>query len=1073
MLLLSLLSSIWIAAPLVLADALPQSAISGPCIADEDCAVYNKRLAGWAPGPQPGGYLCVNAMCKYVVAAGELCSRSSDCSVYEYIRRTVARNASASLLPTGSVANMTGYMNSICSPSYCTIASTCSRISDPLFNYDPTFGIINLPDQHVGNSCCGGATDHDACSQLGSFLDICSIDHTCSASPDPTIDHLTCAPVSERSTQWIGVIITLVGAATLNIGLNLQKLALRKRQEKFVKKKEQQRSNVVRKITSFRVGLSDLYRKYSFASLPFGRRTPSESPPPASTQTDELSTINMPESTFNSNSRSPNPTTTGDLRPNPGETNLLLDGLPTSKAHTTDSFARPTTNVSQTQDFSKSREHLNTFEASSTNAPIVALDSSHLTLTQSENKVAHTDYDRTGFPETSEYSTVLNQQADQDEIVSQDALKPKSGAENTKLANGKYPAPVPRAKSTNDHRAHRLSMGNTPEFEKKLNFSSLLRSPAWMLGMLVFIIGNFLNFIALQFAAQSLVAPLGSISLVVNVIIAPLLNNEKWTYKDVVGVILIVGGSSMVVAFAGVSGKDYNLCVLMALFRRVPTIAFLVVTSTLIAVVFCTIVIVEKNLDIVDEPTAATIKETLAGRLIKVETNGDGNDEDRPSDESDAQVPVIADNINGLTVSVRERMTSDGETRRTLTLAEAPSPLKSGFGEELQNGDASRFIPKENTVGNLLNAKNSDGRSVYSVCLTFVVDDANKQKTTQSNTPSLSTSAPNASASFLPVVPKTSSIGGFENVSQTAKVDTRSSSLDCSNDIHEAVCASSQDQADDTIHHLGQIATVPGRPTPFGISSRHSHDTQIEHHPMMPPISLSREPTSTSTVKSFKPHRLKCLQSIRNAFNQLPFIIFLKNIKLVPRLKHKISLSSIAVRVILPFSYASLGGLMATITVLFAKATVHLLSATFFEGNNQFNNFGSWLITGVTVVTAVSQIYWINMGLQRYDALLQIPVFYVVWTLFDVVGGGIYFDEFRGFNTKQYALFIFSVCVIFAGVSVLASRLKSLSDEEILLNGGVVPEVGKVEQKNDEERGGNPLMSRMNDESVSTTNGKP
>ena len=75
--------------------------------------------------------------------------------------------------------------------------------------------------------------------------------------------------------------------------------------------------------------------------------------------------------------------------------------------------------------------------------------------------------------------------------------------------------------------------------------------------MIVFVFSSFLNFIALQFAPQSLVAPLGSISLVVNVIIAPLINRESFTWKDIVGVILIVGGSSMTVAFAGVSGKGF------------------------------------------------------------------------------------------------------------------------------------------------------------------------------------------------------------------------------------------------------------------------------------------------------------------------------------------------------------------------------------------------------------------------------------------------------------------------------------------------------------------------------------
>jgi hypothetical protein len=123
---------------------------------------------------------------------------------------------------------------------------------------------------------------------------------------------------------------------------------------------------------------------------------------------------------------------------------------------------------------------------------------------------------------------------------------------------------------------------------------------------------------------------------------------------------------------------------------------------------------------------------------------------------------------------------------------------------------------------------------------------------------------------------------------------------------------------------------------------------------------------------------------------------------------------------------------MGTLTVLFAKATIHLLTESIFQRNNQFTSFSSWVFTFITLMTAFNQIYWINMGLARYDALLQIPVFYVVWTLFDVIGGGIYYDEFSNFEIYQFVWFCCGVIVIFLGVVVLAGRLKQLEtgDEE-------------------------------------------
>ncbi|KAH6579792.1 hypothetical protein BASA61_010027 [Batrachochytrium salamandrivorans] len=217
--------------------ATPPPATAGHCSSDDDCVVYNKRLLGWSPGSRSGGYLCVNDQCAYVVAAGEMCKKPSDCSIYQYVDRAIARNSSSSLLPAAAISNPTAYLNSVCAPEYCTIASSCSTNSDPLFNADPASGVINIPGQYLGQSCCTGATTTDTCAQLGSFLDICNNDNVCSTSSDPNINHLICVHISERSTQWIGVIITLVGAATLNIGLNLQKLALRKRHEKWSRRR--------------------------------------------------------------------------------------------------------------------------------------------------------------------------------------------------------------------------------------------------------------------------------------------------------------------------------------------------------------------------------------------------------------------------------------------------------------------------------------------------------------------------------------------------------------------------------------------------------------------------------------------------------------------------------------------------------------------------------------------------------------------------------------------------------------------------------------------------------------------
>ncbi|KAH6579790.1 hypothetical protein BASA61_010025 [Batrachochytrium salamandrivorans] len=110
-----------------------------------------------------------------------------------------------------------------------------------------------------------------------------------------------------------------------------------------------------------------------------------------------------------------------------------------------------------------------------------------------------------------------------------------------------------------------------------------------------------------------------------------------------------------------------------------------------------------------------------------------------------------------------------------------------------------------------------------------------------------------------------------------------------------------------------------------------------------------------------------------------------------------------------------------------AKASIHLLTATLFENNNQFNNFGAWVITGITFVTAVGQIYWINMGLQRYDAYTPDPS---LLRGVDVIRRYWRRDLFRRvpwLQCKAVCLVYLSITVIFVGVIVLAGRLLNRS----------------------------------------------
>lgn len=72
------------------------------------------------------------------------------------------------------------------------------------------------------------------------------------------------------------------------------------------------------------------------------------------------------------------------------------------------------------------------------------------------------------------------------------------------------------------------------------------------------ILGSFGDFAALAFAAQSIVAPLGALTLVSNVVLAPLLLGETISRADVVATAVIIAGSCLAVAFASHEEKEYT-----------------------------------------------------------------------------------------------------------------------------------------------------------------------------------------------------------------------------------------------------------------------------------------------------------------------------------------------------------------------------------------------------------------------------------------------------------------------------------------------------------------------------------
>lgn len=103
------------------------------------------------------------------------------------------------------------------------------------------------------------------------------------------------------------------------------------------------------------------------------------------------------------------------------------------------------------------------------------------------------------------------------------------------------------------------------------------------------------------------------------------------------------------------------------------------------------------------------------------------------------------------------------------------------------------------------------------------------------------------------------------------------------------------------------------------------------------------------------------------------------------------------------FSYAAISGIVGSQSILFAKTSVELVMDTANGGRLFLLDPVAYLILLSMGGTVTLQIYWLNCGLARWDALYNVPVFQSFWILVSVVGGGVFYREFNGFDVLQVA----------------------------------------------------------------------
>eukprot|EP01062_Namystynia_karyoxenos_P047524 TRINITY_DN3589_c0_g1_i2.p1 TRINITY_DN3589_c0_g1~~TRINITY_DN3589_c0_g1_i2.p1 ORF type:complete len:732 (+),score=208.43 TRINITY_DN3589_c0_g1_i2:79-2196(+) len=109
----------------------------------------------------------------------------------------------------------------------------------------------------------------------------------------------------------------------------------------------------------------------------------------------------------------------------------------------------------------------------------------------------------------------------------------------------------------------------------------------WQVGVVFFAVGNVCNFGSFAFAAQSLLAALGCVQFVSNVVFARYINGEKATWLQIGGTMCIVAGTVLTVLFGVHSSKTYDSDDLMHLYEKPVYLVYAGVQLCMCVAAYC------------------------------------------------------------------------------------------------------------------------------------------------------------------------------------------------------------------------------------------------------------------------------------------------------------------------------------------------------------------------------------------------------------------------------------------------------------------------------------------------------
>lgn len=172
-------------------------------------------------------------------------------------------------------------------------------------------------------------------------------------------------------------------------------------------------------------------------------------------------------------------------------------------------------------------------------------------------------------------------------------------------------------------------------------------------------------------------------------------------------------------------------------------------------------------------------------------------------------------------------------------------------------------------------------------------------------------------------------------------------------------------------------------------------------------------------------------------------------------------------------AYGLVSGILSAHSLLVAKSAVELLVRTIVDRNNQFNQFQSWLILIALLFFALTQLYYLHLGLRLCSTSVLYPFVFCVYNIIAILDGLIYFHQASKLSALHGGLVAIGTVILLLGVFALSWRLDEPQHEEpagssLDPSTPLTPGMGIMRTSEDESR--DSLLSKTRSRSRSSTN---